>query len=299
MAEEVKEPLAADEQVAEEVSDNTSAPSEPAESSTLSDEDKFAEEILGTPEAEPEKEKEEVKEETPEIQTEVQEKVEEAPVQEEVKEEEPKELKTPEGIFKPTEPTGLDKRIAKLYLNNLILQGEDHQYTLEQVIEEVKKHPFEEKKATLHNLLSKNKQLKGQEDDGILTQEDNDALIDAEAERRFQKMQRDIQEKEWNEDLVKTVETHPELDDKSKKFDKELSDLVESRVRQGMKASEAYQAVVAEKEKLKQYALKEIERERQKELSGTISANAPQAGKDSKPKDAADKFVEEILGDII
>lgn len=294
---EVKTPVA-DEKATDEVIVKASEPSEEIESSPTEDENSFAEEILGIPEVEPTPEKVEEKEEEPEKeiepQKEEQEKVESEPEKPEEKQEE-KEVKQPE-IFTPTEATGLDKRIAKLYLNNQLLNGADPDYTLEQVIDEVKKHPFEEKKSTLHRLLSESKQLKGQEDDGRLTQEDVEALADAEADRRVNAMLREREEKAWQQDLIETVEAHPELDERSKKFDKNFSALIEARVQNGMKASDAYNSVIAEKEAIKQIAQKEIERERQKDLSGTMSANAPQEGTDDKKKSKADKFAEEILG---
>jgi hypothetical protein len=288
---------AVSETTAEPVIENTGEPSEvDTASSASTDEDRFAEEILGyAPETQEVKEETEETEETKKESEETKEEPEqnkEATLEEKAKEVLEKNLGTEK------KPSGLDKRIATLYLNNQLLRGEETAYTFEQVLEEVKNHPAEEKTETLKRLLGERKELRGQEDDGQMSQEDAEAIIDAEAEKRFESLQREIVEKDWHEDLVKTVESHPELDEKSKQFDPELTLMVEGMVRSGKKASEALAYIQSVQEKIKVRALKEAEKDRQKDLSGSVNATAPSGLTKEAPKDDADKFVAEIMGNL-
>lgn len=191
------------------------------------------------------------------------------------------------------QPSRLDRRIAKLYLSNKLLQGEEGDLPdPEQVALEIRNYPLEEKTKALHKLLAQQKALRsggsseqseqsGQDDDFVdLSQEDHDALIEAEADRKFAEMQGEIKDHEWQEDLVKTVDEHPELDERKKEYDSKLASAVEKLVfpngpegPRGMKTSEAYKLVIDSISAVREENKKESEIEKQQALSGAVNAS--------------------------
>lgn len=273
--------------------------------SALSDDDRFVEESLGDFSETPAEQAEETKEEQPqEPKPETVAEPEPAPgkTDETPKSEEPEEKvvepkEEPKPIFTPTEPTRLDKRIAKVYFDNLVLAGEKtDDIDVTKVMEEVAKYPHHEKTTALKRLLSEHKKLRGQEDDGRLSEEDNEAIMDAEVERRLRVHQQEIAQREWQEDLIKTVESHPELDERTKQYDPILGKAVERLVEKGMKASEALAFINQSTESVLKREKEEREKQRQKELSGSVTANNPQGTVPEKPKDPSDAYADDILG---
>lgn len=182
------------------------------------------------------------------------------------------------------QPGRLDRRIAKLYLQNRLMQGagDEELPDLDQVALEIQRYPVDKKKEALNNLLSQNKALRtGEEGDPNspvdLSQEDYEAVVEAEAERRFAEMQSEIYEREWKDDLVETVDAHPELNESKKEYDPRVSQAVENFVRRGMKASEAYQlvtdSIATAQGKAAKEALANAEMDKQAALSGAVGAS--------------------------
>lgn len=179
-----------------------------------------------------------------------------------------------EPIIAPRAPSDIDKRIAKLYQETQVLQGKDAP-EMEAIIESIKTGSFQEKRDALNRLLHERKVLRGGQNDGVveMSAEDREALIDAQAEEKFQAMQGEIKQREFDEDLLKTMDEHPELKDDSKEFNPTLTQAVEQLVLRGMKTSEAYNLVTHSIALAQGETTKNEEVRKQAALSGAVSAS--------------------------
>jgi len=176
------------------------------------------------------------------------------------------------------QPERLDRRIAKLYLQARLLRGEEGEMPdFEQVAREIQRYPVGEKKKALHRLLAEVKNLRegGNNDESSvdLSEEDHEAIVEAEANRRLAEMRGEIEQREWAEDLVKTVDAHPELDERKQEYNVKLATAVENLVKRGMKTSEAYKLVTDSISVAKEEKKQDDEIEKQKALSGAVSAS--------------------------
>ena len=197
--------------------------------------------------------------------------------QEKPAESQPEETPVSETQEQPQKESRIDRRLAAKYIENQLLQGVTDVPSVEAVIAEIRGVSLDQKKEALKNQLYTNKVLRnGGVDDGrdpVLTDEDREALIDAEVEQRLQGIQEEVRQREWNEDLVRTVDAHPELKTKSK-----LTDSVERLVDRGMKASEAYDFVMGTineaKAEAEKATKKAAEIKKQKALSGAVSTGS-------------------------
>ncbi len=191
------------------------------------------------------------------------------------------EKPTVEPIIPPREPSSIDKRIAKLYQETQILQGVEAT-PIEEVLAQIATGSLAEKQAALHRLLTARKSLRGEPDDGkpvVMSQEDQDALVEAKAEEMLKASQGEIEQRDMDMDLVATVDAHPELNEASKEFDPKIAAAVtklanidpETGHVRGMKVSEAY-ALVTESVASATADLKKAEEKRkQKALSGVVT----------------------------
>ena len=197
--------------------------------------------------------------------------------QEKPAESQPEETPVSETQEQPQKESRIDRRLAAKYIENQLLQGVTDVPSVEAVIAEIRGVSLDQKKEALKNQLYTNKVLRnGGVDDGrepVLADEDREALIDAEVEQRLQGIQEEVRQREWNEDLVRTVDAHPELKTKSK-----LTDSVERLVDRGMKASEAYDFVTGTiseaKAEAEKATKKAAEIKKQKALSGAVSTGS-------------------------
>jgi len=240
-----------------------------------------------------EEKKEAEKTETEKTETEKEEKVPE------------KDVESPEEA--PVQPGRLDRRIAKLYISNRLLQGEEGDLPdLEQVALEIQKYPLEEKTKALHRLLAENKAVRSggvkkdqaahkfpnfpwNRDDSQetvdLSEEDHEAIVEAEAERKMQEMQSEISDREFTEDLVKTLDAHPEINERNKKeYNPQIANAVEKLALpygqdgpRGMRVSAAYKlvmdSIVAARGKEASEQKTDEEINKQRALSGAVSAS--------------------------
>jgi hypothetical protein len=106
-----------------------------------------------------------------------------------------------------------------------------------------------------------------------LSEEDHQAIVEAEVENRLQQMQGEIQEREWKDDLVKTVEAHPELNERKNEYNPKIATAVEKLAMKGMKVSEALALVTESISTAKADDKKKAEIEKQKLLGGAVSAS--------------------------
>lgn len=190
-------------------------------------------------------------------------------------------------------PSRIENRITQLFME----LHADESVDVSAVLEEVKGYTKEEKHIALKNLLA---QKKGFEPETPYTAEDQDILIEAEVEERQSEWQREQEERDFQADLIKTLDEHPELNSEDKLFDKPLHDAVELLVEKGVKTSEALALVNNQREEAKKLALEELKKqteiEKQKALSGTMSSSSSGVSETKAPKTEADEFAESILG---
>ncbi len=190
---------------------------------------------------------------------------------EEEVEEKPEAVVSESPVVPESRPVpSIDKRIAKLYQETQILKGGSAPETAD-ILREIAGESLHDKQDALHRLLSERRSLRGENATAELDTEDKEAIIEAQVEERLQGMQAEIQQREFEEDLVKTVDAHPELKTNSK-----LTAAVEKLVERGMKTSEAYDLVTgsieAVQEKQKKTEKREAEISKQRALSGAVSA---------------------------
>jgi len=209
---------------------------------------------------EPEKESEEApKDATPEAQGEPEEEIETPPIPKM----EPRTSK-------------LDKRVATLYLQNLLLSGEKSVPSVDEIVEELRKVPMEQKIEALHFHRLRQKELKGIRPTGKdeLDPEDTESIRDAERESIRQEILAEEHERQWMQSFVTFVNEHPELDETKKEhFDRPFAYAVERLCNGGIPINEAYDIVRESISVAKESVEKAEKRAKQKALSGAISAS--------------------------
>lgn len=248
-------------------------------------EDAFVEESLGqpkeTPQEEPVEEKKEELQETPEVTQE--EKQEEKPLVEEEKQE------------VVERPSRLDKRLKEKYSENLLLKNGEMP-SQEEMERELSQMTLDEKKTALRNILDENRTMRGKNPEP-LSVEDEEALIEAEVERRYQQEKAEVDKIKFQEDLTKTLEKYPELDKRTEQYNEKLERAVLPLVQSGMLASEAYGIIREAVENAKKEMEKSVEIARQKSMAGSvISLDTPEKVK-KEPQSEEDKFLADALGE--
>lgn len=258
-------------------------------------EDSFVEESLGIPVEPPAEVVTEEKAPEPETPTVApEEKKEEAPaepvVQEEKKEETPEAPKVPEvKVEQEAKVSRLDKRLAEKYTENLVLKGSGIPAS-EAIAAELASMTVEEKKTALRNLLDENRTIRGQKPEP-LSQEDEEAIIEAEVDRRYQEEQQAIQEKAFQEDLAATLAAHPELDRRTDKYNANLEKAVIPMVQSGMLASDAYAIVQEAIKNATEESRKANELANQKAMSGSVVAPPVSEPTNKEPETDEEKFL--------
>ena len=263
-------------------------------------EDSFVDEAMGPAQApKAEVTEEQPIEETPEPDAPTvapEEKKEEAPAEPEkpeVKEETP-ELKAPEVKAEEVKVSRLDRRLAEKYAENLVLKGADIPSS-EQIEAELASMNLEEKKNALRNLLDENRSIRGQKPEA-LSHEDEEAIIEAEVDRRYQVEQQAEFEKTFQDDLVATLTAHPELDSRTKSYNPKIEKAVHQIVQSGVLASEAYAIVSEAIQTAKEDHRKANEIAAQQSMSGAVIAPPVSEAVEVKRETDEDKFLADALG---
>lgn len=205
-------------------------------------------------------------------------------------------------------PGRLDKKIAKSYIQNLIMLGEENIPTEEQVFADLRKHPMDAKIAALHFHRLKGKELRGENtDDGDeLDEEDHEAIKDEERETIRQEIISEENEKQYKRNFVSFVAEHTELvpdDAESKKnypnkkpFDPVMAKAVAKLTfpygtdgPAGMDIKEAYETVTSQIQAVKEAQVLEEKKVKSAALSGVLSGagQVPQNGKELDWDDVA------------
>jgi len=250
-------------------------------------EDAFVEESLGVEPATTEEPEEATPEpETPTVAPE--EKKEDAPA---APVEEPKPEKVEEQPEVPAEPkvSRLDKRLAEKYSENLVLKGSNVP-SAGAIMAELAEMSVDEKKTALRNLLDENRNIRGQQPEP-LSHEDEEAIIEAEVERREKETQKAIREREFQKDLVATLEKYPELDKRTAKYNPTIEKAVIPMVENGMFASEAYAIVQEAIKNATENERKNKEVESQKSMSGSVIAPPVSEPINKSAETEEDKFL--------
>ncbi|MFA5993361.1 MAG: hypothetical protein WC823_00205 [Parcubacteria group bacterium] len=212
------------------------------------------------------------------------------PTEEEEKTEEPK-LETPpavngedkqeeEVVLPPiTQPeartTRLEKRIAKIYIRNLRLSGEDEDKipSEEAIFAELKQYSIPEKAQSLKMHLRQGNEMMGKPSTGnVMDEEDMEAIRDAERESIRQEIITEQHEVKYKEDFVAFMDSHPELDASKKEHNPKLEKAVAALLSGGMPIAEAYETVSELTTGVKVDEHKEAELNKQKLLGGLVSA---------------------------
>ncbi len=213
------------------------------------------------------------------------------PMPTEEKEEEEKPVTTPpeksviegqeeEVVLPPiTQPeartTRLDKRIAKIYIRNLLLSGEEKIPTEEAIYAELKQYSIAEKAQSLQMHLRQGKEMRGESSTGnVMDEEDMEAIRDAERESIRQEIITEQHEVKYKEDFVAFMDSHPELDSSKKEHNPKLEKAVAALLSGGMPIAEAYETVseLTSGVKANEDKEKEAELNKQKLLGGVVSA---------------------------
>jgi len=245
-------------------------------------EDAFVEESLGVEPATTE----EPEEATPEPETPTV-----APVEKKEEVAEPVEEPEKEQPEVPAEPkvSRLDKRLAEKYSENLVLKGSNVP-SAGAIMAELAEMSVDEKKNALRNLLDENRNIRGQQPEP-LSHEDEEAIIEAEVERREKETQKAIREREFQKDLVATLEKYPELDKRTAKYNPTIEKAVIPMVENGMFASEAYAIVQEAIKNATENERKNKEVESQKSMSGSVIAPPVSEPINKSAETEEDKFL--------
>jgi len=180
-----------------------------------------------------------------------------------------------------TKPSGLDRRLAKVWIEHQMLLGTDADElpSIDALAAEMHKYSIKERKDAMHFHRLEVKKLRGQSGNA-LDQEDLAAIREAEREEVRQEVLAEINEKRERDDFVAFIGDHPELDEESKEYDQTLSSAVETLWRNGMPIRQAFATVTESIEKTRGDAKREEARRKQRSLSGVASSSGD-GGSDS------------------
>lgn len=173
-------------------------------------------------------------------------------------------------------PGRLEKRIAKLYIQNLNL-SEQNAPNVEEVLAELTsgKYTHDQKMAMLHLHRKQNKQIRGVDIRVREPDEEEDAAIvkESEKEQIRQEIVQEERQKFAEKDFVAFLGEHPELDEETKDFNPALARAVETLWKGGMPIRDAFETVTSQFEAVKVEHAKAEEKAKQKALSGVMSAS--------------------------
>ena len=176
-------------------------------------------------------------------------------------------------------PTRLDRRIAQVYINNLVLGGTSDVPSLEEVMEELSQYSHQEKINALHFHLQTEKRLRNDGSTYAVTPEDADIIREAQREEIRGELIAEQQAISTAENFVTFIENHKELDENAKEYNPTIARAVEALWNDGngLSITEAYRTVT---EQIAQ-AMAEVERRERKDknraLSGAMSGSGAAA----------------------
>lgn len=209
---------------------------------------------------------------------------------EEKKEETPEAPKAPEvRVEAEAKVSRLDRRLAEKYAENLVLKGSEIPSS-QQIEAELASMSLEEKKNALRNLLDENRTIRGQKPEA-LSHEDEEAIIEAEVDRRYQEEQQAIFEKQFQADLEATLKAHPELDSRTASYNPKIEKALIPMVQSGMLASEAYAIVQEAIKTANEDQRKANEIAAQRAMSGAVTTQPVSEVIQKTPETDEEKFL--------
>lgn len=170
----------------------------------------------------------------------------------------------------------LDKRVATLYVQNLLLSGEKEVPSVDELIEELRGVPMEQKIDALHHHRLRQKELKGLKPTGreALDPEDSEAIRDAERESIRDEIRAEEHERQYMRSFIDFLQEHPELDEsKKEQYQPNIAFAVQSLINGGMTIQQAYKTVKTALDSVKETAQKTEQSEKQRAFSGSVSAS--------------------------
>jgi len=209
------------------------------------------------------------------------------------KSDEEKEINLPKIASPDPRPTRLDKRLAQVYRQNLILSGETNIPTEEDALEDLKKYSQQDKIFALNTHLAERKKLRGERpSENNFEEEDFEAIEDAKREAIRQEVLEEENTKKVLGNFVDFIDQHTELipDDpenkkkfpNKKKYDPKLAKAVETLFNGGMSVDEAFETVTESISSVKADEKKEAELRKQRALSGAVGASNDSSSKEKK-----------------
>ncbi len=181
-------------------------------------------------------------------------------------------------------PGRLEKRIAKLYIQNLNLSEQDAP-SVDEVLAELTSGKFthDQKMHMLHIHRRENKQLRGVDIKTKEPDEEEDGLIIKESQK--EEVRREVRKEEQEAvaitDFITFIGEHPELDEENKDFSPALASAVELLWKGGMPIRQAYETVTNQFEAVRLENEKLLKKGKQKAFSGAMTAST----KVNLPKD--------------
>jgi len=163
----------------------------------------------------------------------------------------------------------LDKRVATLYVQNLLLSGEKTVPPLDELVEELREYPMDQKVQALREHLRRNKELRGVKPTEEFEPEDIESIRDAERESIRSEVIAEENERKVKQSFVEFIGEHPELDESKPEYRPTFARAVETLWRGGMPIQTAFETVTSEIDSIKNEELKK----KQEALSGAVSAS--------------------------
>ena len=154
------------------------------------------------------------------------------------------------------------------------MAGDENIPTEEQLLADLKNHSQEDKINSLNGHLADRKRLRGERpSENNFEEEDVAAIRDAERESVRQEIMAEENEKKVMNEFIEFVDSHPELLPEKKEYNPRFAKAVETLFKGGMSISEAYDTVTESISTAKADEIKETEINKQKILSGSVSAS--------------------------
>lgn len=176
----------------------------------------------------------------------------------------------------PPEPrtNRLDRRLAQIYIQNCLMEGDENVPTEEQILADLRSYSREDKMNSLNQHLAHRKRLRGERPtENNFEEEDIEAIRDAERESIRQEILAEENEMRTQTNFVKFMDSHPELIPENNEYDPRLAKAVETLWRGGMPIKEAFETVTDSISSVKANEKREAEIMKQRALSGAISAS--------------------------
>lgn len=172
-------------------------------------------------------------------------------------------------------PTRLDRRIAQVYINNLVLGGSNNVPSLEEVMDELSQYSHKEKINALHFHLQEEKRLRNVGGAYVVTPEDEEIIREAQRDEIRGEVIAEQQAISTAENFVNFINSHKELDENASEYNPTIARAVEALWNEGngLSIDEAYATVTEQIAAAKEEIVKNERKEKNRALSGAMSGS--------------------------